>query len=312
MNFEERLDRTLSQIEPQRPFPNNFYHTYTFPTENVYEYLQYFDLKDKKLLTVGSSGSQLLNSFFLGARDMTLLDINENAEYYIWLVISSIISLNYYEYQKFFFIHCYDIEEDYYNKARFNKGIFNNKIKPILRLFNYEAYLYYDELFSNYETQRIVDYLMDDDEYRPAAIKGFNIYLKNEENYEKLKKEIHNINFQFLNGDIFEIDIPDKYDNIFLSNLCTYVKRNKLKKLLEKLDKNNLNTNGKILFAYLFNTDYNNKEYGPDWQEIYYLDDTKKEFQYYLSEYHQITSARNFVHHENKKEDLVLIYRKDK
>ena len=39
----------------------------------------YFD--NRRLLTVGSSGDQLLNAFYNGARDITLFDINEYAKY---------------------------------------------------------------------------------------------------------------------------------------------------------------------------------------------------------------------------------------
>ena len=45
MTFEERLDRTLAQLEPNRIFPDDFHLTYRFPTENVSGYLKYFDLK---------------------------------------------------------------------------------------------------------------------------------------------------------------------------------------------------------------------------------------------------------------------------
>jgi len=312
MTFEERLDRTLAQLEPKRPFPDNFYRTYRFPTENVSGYLKYFELNNKSLLTVGSSGAQVINSFYFGARDITLLDINENAKDYVWLVIASILSLTYLEFQKFFYIHGYDIGEDYYNKKYFDKALFNNKIKDTLRILDYEAYMYYDEIFNNFDKKRIQDYLMDDDECSPKAIRGFNVYLKNELNYNRLKNIIKKISFKFINVDIYNANINRKYDNIFLSNLCTLTRINKLKTLVEKLAKENLNINGSILFAYLFNTNFNENEYESNWQEIYNMEKTKEDFKKYISEYHQIKGRRNFVHNNDEQDDLILIYRKTK
>ena len=61
--------------------------------------MKYFDFQNKSLLTIGSSGDQILNSFYYGARDITLFDINEYSKYYIYLKIAAIISLNYKEFQ---------------------------------------------------------------------------------------------------------------------------------------------------------------------------------------------------------------------
>ena len=39
-----------------------FHTIYPFATENINDYTEYFDLKDKSLLTVGSSGDQAINA----------------------------------------------------------------------------------------------------------------------------------------------------------------------------------------------------------------------------------------------------------
>jgi len=287
-------------------FMKEYSKIYTFTTENINEYIKYFDLKNKSLLTIGSSGDQILNAFFYGGRDITLYDINPYAKYYTYLKIAAILSLNYIEFQKFFFKHGII---DYYNKEMFCQNLFN-KIKPNLRLFDYESFLFFDELFSNFKVSTIRDYLFDDDESRNTIIKNFNAYLQNEESYNLLKSNIKKINFNYINGNIFNDEIPGQYDNIFLSNLCTTTSLENLKKLLQRLDSNNLKEHGSVLLGYLWDTDFSSNDYLEDWKEVYKLSLTKEILQDYITENYNIDGSRDILWQENKKRDLVLIYRK--
>ena len=308
-NYEISLNKALSLLDGYLDYNNPVSEVYTFTTENISDYIKYFDLKNKKLLTVGSSGDQLLNAYLCGARDITLLDINEFSKYYINLKISAILTLDYLEFQKYYFLHGYDIDEDYYNKARFSKEIFN-KIKPTLRLIDYEAYLFFDEIFNLYSYRRIAGRLLDDDEHRNVVIRGFNNYLKNEKNYNKLKNNLKQINFKFINGDIFKDEINDKYDNIFLSNLCSWYDVNELKKLINKLDKDNLNNNGSMLISYLYGIDFYSKNYNENWHKIYDMKNTRNILKSYITEHHKIKDGRSILFDDRDKNDLVLIYRK--
>ena len=179
-DFETNLNKTISRCNRELKYADTYSLMYTFTTENISGYIKYFDLKDKKLLTVGSSGDQILNAYMCGAKDITLLDINEFSKYYIYLKICAILTLDYLEFQKFFFLHGYDIDEDYYNKNRFNVSVFDNKIKSTLRLYDYEAYLFFEELLHTFSCSRIFNYLFDYDECRNSVIRGFNLYLKDE------------------------------------------------------------------------------------------------------------------------------------
>ena len=127
-NFETNLFKANSICEGNYNYCTNFSRIYTFTTENISGYLKYFDLKDKTLLTVGSSGDQILNAYFYGARDITLYDINPYAKYYIYLKVAAILSLDYKEFQYFFFK--YGLNEygnkEYNNKKMFLKETFNN------------------------------------------------------------------------------------------------------------------------------------------------------------------------------------------
>ena len=94
-NFETILHQAKSLCEGDYRYIKDYCRIYTFTTENISGYLEYFDLKDRKLLTVGSSGDQVLNASFYGAKDITLYDINSFSKFYLYLKIAAIITLNY-------------------------------------------------------------------------------------------------------------------------------------------------------------------------------------------------------------------------
>ena len=49
---------------------------YRLTTENISGFLNKYDLKDKKILTVAGSGDQRLNCYSLGAKEVTCFDVN--------------------------------------------------------------------------------------------------------------------------------------------------------------------------------------------------------------------------------------------
>lgn len=306
-DFNDILDSTLCICDGDFNYDNEYSQIYTFTTENISGYIDYFDFNNKSLLTVGSSGDQILNAFYNGARDITLFDINKYAKYYIYLKISAILSLSYREFQLFFFKHYVSPFED--NKYMFSKEIFK-KIKNDLRIFDYESYLFFDELFSLYDGNVVRNRLFDDDENRSIVIKGFNNYLCNEEAYNKLKGIIKKISFKYINGDIFKDNINGKFDNVLLSNLCTTTSLEKLKNLLQKLDKFNLNAGGSVLLGYLWNISFYSDVYDEDFKEIYKMPIVRETLKEYITDIYDVSSSRDILFKEDKKRDLVLVYRK--
>jgi len=137
--FQTILSKALSICNGNFEYLEEYSKIYTFTTENINGYIKYFDLQDKSLMTVGSSGDQILNAFFYGARDITLYDINPYAKYYIYLKIAAIVSLDYTEFQIFFFKYGL---QDYYNKKMFDKVLFD-KIKFNLKSLDYESFLFF-------------------------------------------------------------------------------------------------------------------------------------------------------------------------
>ena len=300
----ENIEKAKSILDKNRLDYDLFMRIYSFATENINGYINYFDLKDKSLLTVGSSGDQVLNAYNNGCRDITLLDVNPFAPYYINLKIAGILSLDYNEFQKFFFRWL----GMSYNFKRYNIELFN-KLSNNLKAIDYDSYFFFNEIFNKYPRDKISDYLMNDDQNNHRVIKTINNYLQDEESYNKIKKILKNIYFKYINEDIYKFNSNLKYDNIFLSNICTYYGIFELKDLIRKLN-NNLNKNGSMLFAYLWNTDYNSNEVNFDEKEIYRMHATRTWLEEYITEYHQIDGIYDILFYDNKKKDLVLIYRK--
>ena len=305
--FEETLYKASSTCDGSFRYISEFSKIYPFTTENIAGYIDYFDFDDKSLLTVGSSGDQILNAFYNGARDITLFDINEYAKYYVYLKIAAILSLSYKEFKAFFFRH--GLTPFVRNHHMFSPELYE-KIKGNLRLLDYESFLFFDELFSLYEPTKIRERMFDDDEDRNVVIKGMNKYLKDEESYNKLQAIIRKISFRYINGNIFEEDVNGKFDNIFLSNLCTVANLEQLKSLLQKLDRNNLNSGGSIQLGYLWNASFDSEEYKADWKEIYKMPIAKEYLKDFITEAHQIPGPRDILWDDPTKKDLVLIYRK--
>ena len=122
-----------------------FGQIYPFTTENIAGYIDCFDLQDKSLLTVGSSGDQIINAALKGTKNITLLDINPYAKYYYYLKASGILELSLTEFNEFFRYNDHP-KVFKYNKKVFNKDSYK-KLKSTLKSLNKDSYLFWDELY---------------------------------------------------------------------------------------------------------------------------------------------------------------------
>ena len=59
---------------------SKFQQVYPFATEMVSSYLELLDLDGKTVFTVGSSLDQAFNALVLGAKEITVFDVNKNTE----------------------------------------------------------------------------------------------------------------------------------------------------------------------------------------------------------------------------------------
>lgn len=305
MYFEDRLEKAIEQSKG-RYMGELFYYIYPFATENISGYIDLFDLKDKSLLTVGSSLDQAISAALYGCRDITVLDLNPYIKEYYYLKEAAIEKLTRDEFFKFFSYHSYP-SVFRANRKTFSKDIYD-KLSEYLSEMDYESYLFWNKLLKLYSgiTIRQNLFSQDEDQHRiqPSKIP----YLKDEESYIKTKEILKDLKIKFITSNINDITLEKKFDNIFLSNLPDYQDLSKTKELYYKL-LNNLNEEGKIMISYMFRTTYDSV-YDPDIIEFYDLSKTLPAFPNAKLETFQGVKGLIFESEEYK--DSVLTYKKIK
>ena len=287
---------------------NGFEEIYPFTTENIAGYIDYFDLQDKSLLTVGSSGDQIINATFKGAKDITLLDINPYAKYYYYLKTAGILELNLTDFNEFFRYNDYP-KVFKYNKKVFDKASYK-KLKSTLKSLDNDSYLFWDELFDMYQPDHIRFSLFSNDEYGTSVLGKSNLYLQSENTYDEAKTKLKELRSEFINEDIFKSNLTKNYDNIWLSNIACYLYQDKIKGMTDKFaDK--LAVDGKLLISYLYSIDMNT-EYDDDWSPIYDLKNDLELLKEYSPIFHFFKGVNGIEHNDDDIKDSVLIYQKKK
>lgn len=269
-----------------------FIYIYPFTTENIKGYMSNLDLKDKSILTVGSSADQVINSFLYGSKDITLFDINPFTKYYFELKKAGILLLEFNSFYEFF---------------SNNINSFNIKTYSLLRNnLSKETKLFWDSLFNSYDSYFFRDKLFSKDERTLKTLVKYNPYM-DEINYNILKTTIDSLNPIFINSSLNEIKskVVRKYDYIFLSNISSYLNlytKENISKFINTIKDltNILNKSGSIYLAYIYDRIKNK------------IDDdilTDISFMNYIFDNKITESAFESISYKNGK-DAVLIYKR--
>ena len=309
-NFNIVLDNAIKRCEGlviyDKAFNKGFSQIYPFATENISGYIDKFDLKDKSLLTVGSSGDQVINAILYGCKKISVLDINPYTKFYYYLKIASILDLNLHEFMTFLRFKRYP------STFKDNKDVFNsqlyNKIKTTLRNLDYESYLFWDELFQSFNPIDIRNNLFSLDEDHNRIITKSNPYLQNQDSYEQVRNKLKTISPTFIIEDLFKVELQEKYDNIWLSNIGTYLSRHFVKIMTDKLAKS-LNNNGQLLISYLYKTTKDTK-YNDDWSPIYDLEKVFSLLKEYNPDLISFIGVDGLKFEDSDSKDAILVYRK--
>ncbi len=205
---------------------------YLFTTENINGYINEMDLKNKSLLTLGSSLDQAYNALVLGADKVTVFDINVNVEMFHKIKRDLIISYP---------------REQLYNKVISSVYTPNTEnVTDYKSVYNYNLYMSSDE---NYDLLR--DKLYHND---ISFINGNIFDIKDELNNKKYDRMILSNVLQYL--EMYNID----KDNFEV-----------LKKTFLKL-KDHLSDEGIIQLLYFYNTGLINGYNFDDYFDGYNLD----------------------------------------
>lgn len=238
---------------------SSYSQLYSFTTENIAGYFKHFDFKEKKVLTVGGSGDHMINAYLSGAKEVVCFDINILAGYYTELKIAALKKLDYDTFLSFF------MRPDSVNINTFS-------YKTYLMLENelsIPAKYFFNTLYKYFKNNgcKIRESLLFNNEYDEKTKKIINnLYLANENIYNKTKNILINTKFKWYANSIEELCSGKvlknkKFDLILLSNISDYshkmfntgeyLSEYKLK-IIEPLLKH-VSDNGKLQFAYLYN-----------------------------------------------------------
>jgi hypothetical protein len=273
---------------------------YPFTTENLSGYFNQLDFKDKKVLTVTGSGDHALNAILLGASEVHTFDINRYAKYHLNLKKAAIEVLDYGKFLSFFHV---------FKGSNLNKETYF-KLRDIL---DDESKLFWDSLLTQFSNYQIRQALFRFGDVYCQKANNVNNYL-NEEQYYELQKKINSFNISFIESDILDLKAKIdnvKYDLILLSNISDYIDALyyfnailQYKKLILNLA-NNLNENGKIVFAYLYGILENNDiDFLPDFYKKNYRERIFSGESFTLEMFKSI--------HTGHDKDAVMIYTKSR
>lgn len=224
---------------------------YPFTTENIDGYIDLFDLKNKSLLTLGSSSDQAINAGLVGCNNITIFDICPLTKFYYYLKLASLLSLDREMFLRFLCITNYR-ENTSSNPNLYKKNIFD-KVKETLNSLDYESYVIWDYLFNKYGSKEI-SRLFTIDVNQVDSIIGCNRYLVDDDMYQLARKKMPNVDIKFIEGDVLSPNINEKYDNIWLSNVGKYLTEKEISIMTEKMA-NLLKQNGRMLMNYFYSTD---------------------------------------------------------
>lgn len=267
----EQISKTLKYVK-SKLYSLDYAHfndscpMYTLTTENIASYLKRINIKDKKVLTVTSSGDHMLNMAFKDCKKIDCFDINKNAYYMQKLKIEALKILSYDEFLDFFTDceECKTIVEpiSYHRKINENPFTFSfEQYKKIRENLSEDLKFYWDNMYKtfNKDGKKLSDTICICNDKKTA--KKINLYLQNEKNYTELKEKIDDVKIDYYNIDVLKLyKLKEKYDMIFLSNIYRYLIEDLERKItpeqfneyveqdLQKI----LNQNGKIALFYQY------------------------------------------------------------
>ena len=227
----------------------NFQQLYSTTTENIDSYIDFFDLKDKSLLTVGSSGDQALNAILRDCKDITILDKSPFSEEFFYLKKTALLHLDREELLKLFSLYNYP-SKGKRNSEAFNNDILNYILKE-LKDENQEVYEFWKQLLKIIDPKVVRKKLFVHDETPKDKLIKSNSYLQDDKSYQLLRDKVKDVQPKFITADIRKVVLDDDYDNIFLSNIFDYIIRREALYTLNNVLPH-LKENGKILLYYLY------------------------------------------------------------
>lgn len=253
LSVDDKIKLALKTINDSQILFDNamFQKIYPFTTENINGYLDKVNFKGNSILTVGSSGDQVLNVVLLGCKSVHVVDLCPFSKEYFYLKMAAILTLDRHEFLEFFSM------KSFYNQFTINNNAFNINVyrKIYDSIIDDEVREFWNYLFKKYSSLFLRERLFNIYDDSPRSFVGkANNYLTSDEKYNRLKEIISDLVIIFSIGNIFSIDLPEnnKFNHILFSNLITYNSPESIVKICKKYMAY-LEDNGIMQIAYLCN-----------------------------------------------------------
>lgn len=256
-NIYERLQ--LEKLLKNKTATNDFdaftrcSPAYLATNENQAAALENFEVKDKDVLCVTSSGDFALNALSLGARKVTTFDINKFAKYVLELKVATVKT---YPDETLYASFWLSNSPTFLSYAKFLE-IRGNLSKEAYDFWNY-VYTY---LNNNKNTLDNTDFFRNTIYNTITLQERFNLYYK-KSYYEQLRKRILTTSIDSYDLDITKINTLKsnyQFDVVYLSNILQYYatinaldSKEKVYRFLESINKELLKNNGTLVASYNF------------------------------------------------------------
>ena len=249
------LEKLLKNKTARRDFApfTNYSPTYVVTNENQTAALKEFDVKDKDILCVTSSGDFAFNALSLGARKVVTFDINKFAKYVLDLKVATVKT---YPEAKLYAGFWLSNSPDYlsYNKFLEIRGNLNKE--------DYDFWTYvYTFLNNANNTLNNTDFFRNTIYNTNVLQERFNLYYR-ELYYEQLRRSLLTTKIDSNDLDITKINTLKsnyQFDVVYLSNIIQYYatingldSKEKVYKFLEEVKKELLRNNGTLVASYNF------------------------------------------------------------
>ena len=219
---------------------------YPFSNEDLKRFFSKRDLTGKRVLTVGSSGDQLLNCILAGADKVTVIDGNIYARPYIEYKLAAMQTMGYKEFKHTFF------SGEIFHWQTYQKisHLMSDEVKP-----------FWDQLFLSVESGEreslFLTHCLLNKDLRDGQVRS--MFYIDANVYKTLQKLIPacQVDYKVSTFEDFPAAVEgEKYDMIYLSNIKKYIPNSTYRSVVYNLHDNNLKPGGEMVVNYSFKHDF--------------------------------------------------------
>lgn len=212
------IDKMIDYLSIKGTLSGNFKGyalLYSMTTENISAFINKYDLRGKKVLTVSGSGDQRYNCLLRGASEVVCFDVNPLVDLHLRLKETAIRELSHEEFLKFFGVKLRNKDNSALDKSIYYK---------LRDYLDDDVTLFYDFVINEFRGDSFgrVYYAFS---YEYGSMVRLSNYLS-KDNYRKMPELISENGINHINANIATLPYlldGEKFDMILLSNISDYI-----------------------------------------------------------------------------------------